>query len=459
MSLGLDLTYVPLELTWLFQVLAFLFQAIVTLMMLNMLIAMLNHTFNAYHENKDQFLIMEKYNIIKYYESKIENTKAFERMREKFAHWSGHKKAQRYEIINDNKEWWKNDQKPTRRRKIALLIVCPQNDFMDEPSKKDGSEGHNGHEKGSLPVPGARADARRIARMLNPTTKGGKERRYGHHIHEVCVAMDAHLDGHISLASSWQRRHDDGPQDGPPVKLTYRIITPDDLDELVPKPGVGYDSDWAKHYVEALEMADKYQLQLWPDHCLVERDPKNEGQYVGVKDENGVIGYDVVKEVKDALDEWAAKKKKRGAPARVNYVNIGLSRKTESYSAIQAEVSLNRAERKDEALGRQQEEKEDGYEPGILETMHRWKYDGYDVLVCGEVRRCDAVSPAPPFVATRPRPHPRLVHRYRARRRCLTACSTQCATCATSSRSTRRRSTCCATAARASTRTKNWCCR
>ena len=98
-SLGLDLTYVPLELTWLFQVLAFLFQAIVTLMMLNMLIAMLNHTFNAYHENKDQFLIMEKYNIIKYYESKIENTKAFERMREKFAHWSGHKKAHRYEII------------------------------------------------------------------------------------------------------------------------------------------------------------------------------------------------------------------------------------------------------------------------------------------------------------------------------------------------------------------------
>ena len=396
--------------------------------MLNLLIAMLNNTFDAYHGNKEQYLIMEKYNIIKHYESKIEmNAEAFRRMRDRFINWSGHKVTQRYAIVNDIKEWWKNDQKPTRRRKVALLIVCPQNDFMDADAEDLGDEEkeeqHNGKgagaadkrgkahspEKGkeeakthpakeagdtrkkrqlpagSLPVPGARADARRIAKMLHPETKKGKERRYGHHIHEVCVAMDAHLKGNISLASSWKWANAAYNDD-----LDYKVVTLDNVDQLEPKPTCGYGSDWAKHYVKELGDADRHQLMLWPDHCLVKNDNKH---YVGIETKDDYVGYDVVADVKTALKEWEDANAKRhrerhGKGVKVNYVNIGLSRKTESYSAIQAEVALKpwgTSGCDDDP--EYQDEEEDAYEPGILEAMYRWKYDGYDVLVCGEVRR------------------------------------------------------------------------
>ena len=195
---------------------------------------------------------------------------------------------------------------------------------------------------------------------------------YGHHIHEISVALDAHLPGNISLASSWEIVDESLQKSldlkGEKFKNGEYLVVNEELlraEKLRPKQTLGYGLEWALYYVRALKVADKVQLKLWPDHCLVEMGKAGEavkplnknGNPVEIGGNNGYFGYNVVKVVSDALDEWARNMKvkqifkgKQSGKYNDNdvkeicyrdyreYRNIGLSRKTESYSAVQPEV-------------------------------------------------------------------------------------------------------------------------
>ena len=60
------------------------------------------------------------------------------------------------------------------------MIIDPQIDF---------------HEGGSLAVPGALEDSKRIAKMIDD---------YGSHIHEIYVSLDSHYPKHIAHAICWR---------------------------------------------------------------------------------------------------------------------------------------------------------------------------------------------------------------------------------------------------------------
>ena len=294
---------------------------------------------------------MEKYNIIMYYEGrKTEDQR--QTLREKFSDTKklpDENEQSFFNIIKLSTEWWqKSDQQAEKENprfhKLALLIICPQNDFLD----------------GSLPVRGSKGDYQRIAKMIDI---------YGHHIQEISVALDAHLKGNISLASSWVILNEELQtkyKNGEYLVVNDELLSPPDnplQPKLRPKAGVGYGLEWAKYYVRALKVADKVQLKLWPDHCIVEKKGK---KYEAVKKENNqdehmesggtsdYFGYNVVGDISDALDKWTLMKfkKRKGkkgesldadGPAvsyrdHREYRNIGLSRKTESYSAVLPEV-------------------------------------------------------------------------------------------------------------------------
>ena len=323
---------------------------------------------------------MEKYNIIMHYEARKTKDQR-QKLREKFSdkkkdekkddhgsvnHSTGwwqtgdqqadqkkQKPSGSFNIVKHSTEWWQKgdqeaDKEKPRLNKLALLIICPQNDFLDGSLPVPGG-------KGALPIPGARGDFNRIAKMIGI---------YGHHIQDISVALDAHLSGNISLASSWDIVDKELIEKY--GKGEYLVVNEDLLSpiqpKLHPKEDVGYGLGWAKYYVRALKVADKVQLKLWPDHCIVEFN-KDTGAYEAVKtpknndgDVGGYFGHDVVQNVSDALDEWTKLKlqrrkgKKSGATKHKDaadvcyrrdyrdYRNIGLSRKTESYSAVLPEV-------------------------------------------------------------------------------------------------------------------------
>ena len=76
---------------------------------------------------------------------------------------------------------------------------------------------------------------------------------------------------------------------------------------------------WSIEYTKRLEEKGRFQLCIWPEHCLI-----------------GTPGHNVVSEVRDALDEWSDATGKS-----VEWVEKGQNLLTEMYSALCAEVPVN----------------------------------------------------------------------------------------------------------------------
>ena len=169
---------------------------------------------------------------------------------------------------------------------MTLLIVDPQQDFCDPA--------------GALPVAGAAQDMARLAAFV---------RRQGTDLDAIYVTLDSHHWIDIAHPSYW--RDADGL---PPAPFT--ILTASQVE-------AGHwrttDPDWqarALAYVRALEARHRYQLCLWPPHCLI-----------------GSPGHAVAPEIFAALCDW-----ERNRLRPVHYVRKGENVHTEHYSAIQAEV-------------------------------------------------------------------------------------------------------------------------
>lgn len=186
--------------------------------------------------------------------------------------------------------------------KIHLLIIDPQNDFCDIPRE---DQPYNPLIMGerlapALPVPGAHDDMLRLATFIH---------RVGRKIHDIHVTLDSHNPVDIAHPTWW--RNDKGENPAP-----FTIITAQDVRNGIWKSRNPQGQQHSLKYVEALEANGRYQLIIWPEHCLI-----------------GSWGHNVHAAVFDSLTGWA-----RNKLEVVNFVTKGSNATTEHYSAVQAEV-------------------------------------------------------------------------------------------------------------------------
>ena len=174
-----------------------------------------------------------------------------------------------------------------RTKKIHLVVIDPQNDFMD---LKDSA----------LPVTGANADMDRLAAFI---------RAHGHRLEDIHVTLDSHQVVDIAHPSWW--RDAKGKMVQP-----FTLIKADDIRAGIYVPRDPGQLKRSLEYAEALEKTGKYFLFIWPEHCLI-----------------GTWGHGIQANLATALSEW-----QRNEYALVDYVTKGSNPFTEHYGGLMAEV-------------------------------------------------------------------------------------------------------------------------
>lgn len=178
-------------------------------------------------------------------------------------------------------------------KKVCLIIIDPQIDFTF----------------GSLTVPGADDDMRRLAKMI---------RKYGGNIDDIQITMDSHYKLHIAHRRSWVDRKGNHPVEiflhkgsTVPTFLTLQMVLDGDFR--------AYNPNFQKRYIdylEKLEVNGRYQLMIWPEHCII-----------------GSLGQCIHPDLLEAVSEWEAKY--YGIAQRITK---GSNPFTEHYSAVKADV-------------------------------------------------------------------------------------------------------------------------
>lgn len=176
-----------------------------------------------------------------------------------------------------------------------LLIVDPQNDFCDF-SERDLPAGC----LPALPVPGAHPDLRRLARALS-----AHPQRVSH----LAVTLDTHHAYDIAHPGYWLTG------DGQPV-APFTPISAQAVRTGAFRTRREEDAGRAQRYLDALQAAGRYELMIWPVHCV-----------------DGHWGHHVHDEVGAACAVWAQQ-----AASEVFTLRKGLNPHTEHYSALMAEV-------------------------------------------------------------------------------------------------------------------------
>ena len=181
--------------------------------------------------------------------------------------------------------------------KRILLVIDPQNDFMD----LDGA---------TLPVTGATADMDRVAALV---------REYGDAFGEIKVTMDTHRVMDIAHPGFWLDENGNHP-------APFTVIFADDIHagKFVPRhaearpPVLGGKSikEYAIEYAQTLEQNGQKALIVWPEHCLI-----------------GSWGHNIYEPLLEALNDW-----ERRNFATVEYVAKGTNIWTEHYGGFRAEV-------------------------------------------------------------------------------------------------------------------------
>lgn len=171
---------------------------------------------------------------------------------------------------------------------IHLLTIDPQNDFC---APTPG---------GSLFVPGANEDMKRLAAMID---------RVGSNLNDIHVTLDSHRVVDIAHPVFWI--DSDGKHPDP-----FTIISLEDVKQGIWQTSIPGFTARALDYVTQLDVNGRYPLCIWPEHCII-----------------GSWGHAIYPAVSDALINWERKRF-----AIVDYVTKGSNVLTEHYSAIQADV-------------------------------------------------------------------------------------------------------------------------
>ncbi len=187
---------------------------------------------------------------------------------------------------------------------VHLLIIDPQNDFMDILAKEGdpvGMELPDGTKfRSTLPVPGAVEDMQRVAQLID---------RIGYKLADIHVTMDSHRLLDVAHPVWWVNEDNENPD-------PFTIITVDDIENGIWKPRNPNFYQRTLDYAKELEVGGKYPLCIWPPHCLI-----------------GTWGHNVQEDLNEALQKWSGKEF-----ATVDYVTKGSNPFTEHYGALMAEV-------------------------------------------------------------------------------------------------------------------------
>ena len=168
---------------------------------------------------------------------------------------------------------------------LRILIIDPQNDFCDP--------------KGALFVHGADDDMQRLASMLT---------RLKSKINDIHVTLDTHHLVDVAHPIFWINSEGQHPD-----PLT--IINLEDVENGTWRTTNPQVQKRAVAYVKSLKAGKRYDLVIWPYHCLI-----------------GSWGHGVYPPLFNALAEWEKDF------CMVDYVTKGSNLYTEHYSAVQADV-------------------------------------------------------------------------------------------------------------------------
>jgi len=215
----------------------------------------------------------------------------------------------------------------TDSKLVTLFIIMPQNDFHEGEGKKGDPDYVK---KGSLAVPGSKADSVRIANMII---------RNIDKIDKIIVALDTHRKEHIAHASFWKPGNANKSNDSEPNKSAvikpeeFQPISYDEVESEVWVPNSDNLKTWAKYYTTELCRHDRLKLTIWPEHCIVD-------------DGYDSDGHEIVKTIQDALDDWekyvtvkdSDKNVIKCVPRKVVRIEKGQNKLTELFSVLKAEV-------------------------------------------------------------------------------------------------------------------------
>ncbi|WP_394790969.1 cysteine hydrolase [Rhodoferax sp.] len=177
-------------------------------------------------------------------------------------------------------------------RHTHLLIIDPQNDFCDLAPTADTAP--------ALPVVGADADMRRLARFI---------RRHASQLSDITITLDSHHRLDIAHPTFWQQG------EGSAV-TPFTTITAADVRAGLFQPRQPAHLARSLAYLDELEARGRYTLMVWPVHCEI-----------------GTWGHNVHAEVHAAYNAWEDL-----SGASVTKLGKGSNPWTEHYSAVMAEV-------------------------------------------------------------------------------------------------------------------------
>lgn len=171
--------------------------------------------------------------------------------------------------------------------RFDLLVVDPQNDFLDIPGA-------------ALPVPGAAADMQRLADWLPA---------HAQQVDRITVTLDSHASFGVERTTFWL---DAAGQAVAP----FTLIAAADVEAGRYMPRHAAQRTEVLRYLQALEAAGERQLVVWPVHCVL-----------------GTWGHTIHAGLAEAIAAWES------ATGRICHkVLKGQHPLTEQYSAFRAEV-------------------------------------------------------------------------------------------------------------------------
>ena len=292
-----------IDLQWFQDIQINLFYGVVVLLLVNLLIAIMSSTYGEYSSYNVASFLLEKCHIMQYlefhmtgeelreYKKSYCNKKVFS-VAQKGNNGTAPVRIESFSMkIKDIIDNWLVTAPPEKEitsfQKATLFIIDPQVDF---------------HPGGSLAVPGADEDSKRIADMI---------KKNKHNIHEIFVSLDSHHPSHIAHAAFWVDKKGNKPA------LFTTITYKDIVNEVwLPRDDNPETVEWCLTYTKALERKGRMTLTIWPDHCII-----------------GTKGHAIVANINEALQEWSLYSQRP-----VTYVMKGQNCRTEMYSALEAEV-------------------------------------------------------------------------------------------------------------------------
>ena len=174
-------------------------------------------------------------------------------------------------------------------QKIHLLIIDPQNDFCDPD--------------GALYVKGAEQDMQRLADFIDT---------YRQHLSGITITFDVHKSFHIASPVFWI----DSKTGTHPEFFT--IIKKQDVLSVRYYAAVPAYQKLAEYYVWELENNGRYELCIWPPHCII-----------------GSNGANIYKPLFDAIERYNSEKYNA-----TEYIYKSTNSFTEQYSVLRADVSM-----------------------------------------------------------------------------------------------------------------------